>query len=258
MIRTFLFVLLCILQVLQGIEPPQEVPPSLIREFTLNNQIPVSSWYINSSYLPTEPLIYSRAEIDDNLERISRKELNYYGLTDQDLYTVLKKYHSKIKGKRIGIIGSTVPWYESIAIYYGAYPITIEYNAINSMDSRIKTMTVAEYERNPIKFDALISISSIEHDGLGRYGDPIDPYGDIKAMQKMKAMLHEDGLLFFAVPIGKDRLVWNAHRIYGKLRFPMIIDGWEIIDSTRFQPQDFERDNGNDGSYQPLLVLKPK
>ena len=118
-------------------------------------------------------------------------------------------------------------------------------------------MTVAEYEKSPKTFDAIISISSIEHDGLGRYGDPVNPFGDIQAMQKLKSMLKDDGLLFFAVPIGKDRLVWNAHRIYGKLRLPLLLAGWEIIDSPRFSPQDLEQDNTG-RIHQPVLVLKPK
>jgi hypothetical protein len=32
--------------------------------------------------------------------------------------------------------------------------------------------------------DFVYSFSSLEHDGLGRYGDPIDPWGDVKAMQR--------------------------------------------------------------------------
>ncbi len=32
-------------------------------------------------------------------------------------------------------------------------------------------------------FDMALSISSFDHDGLGRYGDPLDPVGDLKAMR---------------------------------------------------------------------------
>jgi hypothetical protein len=32
--------------------------------------------------------------------------------------------------------------------------------------------------------DFAVSYSSWEHDGLGRYGDPVDPWGDVKAMQR--------------------------------------------------------------------------
>jgi len=55
---------------------------------------------------------------------------------------------------------------------------------------------------------------TIEHVGLGRYGDKIDPDGDIKAINELKRVLAIDGNLLFVVPIGKPKLVFNAHRIY--------------------------------------------
>jgi hypothetical protein len=54
----------------------------------------------------------------------------------------------------------------------------------------------------------------IEHIGLGRYGDPLDPDGDIKAIRELKRVLAVNGHLLFVVPIGKPRIEFNAHRIY--------------------------------------------
>jgi len=54
----------------------------------------------------------------------------------------------------------------------------------------------------------------VEHIGLGRYGDPIDPDGDIKAMNELIRVLAPDGILYFVVPVGKPRICFNAHRIY--------------------------------------------
>ena len=55
----------------------------------------------------------------------------------------------------------------------------------------------------------------VEHVGLGRYNDPIDPDGDLKAMAELQRVLSKGGNLLFAVPIGKPKVVFNAHRIYG-------------------------------------------
>ena len=56
---------------------------------------------------------------------------------------------------------------------------------------------------------------TIEHIGLGRYGDPIDPQGDIKAAKELSRVLAKDGSLLFVTPIGQKPLIeWNAHRIY--------------------------------------------
>ena len=58
----------------------------------------------------------------------------------------------------------------------------------------------------------------IEHIGLGRYGDPLDPDGDLKAMAELRRVLSADGSLLFVVPVGKPRLCFNAHRIYSPLQ----------------------------------------
>jgi hypothetical protein len=54
----------------------------------------------------------------------------------------------------------------------------------------------------------------VEHVGLGRYGDPLDPCGDIKACQELSRVLQVGGSLLFVVPVGRPRVCFNAHRIY--------------------------------------------
>lgn len=55
----------------------------------------------------------------------------------------------------------------------------------------------------------------VEHVGLGRYGDKIDPDGDIKAISELKRVLAPGGSLLFVAPIGKQAIIqFNAHRIY--------------------------------------------
>lgn len=53
-----------------------------------------------------------------------------------------------------------------------------------------------------------------EHVGLGRYGDPLDPGGDLKAMRELSRVLAPGGTLLFVVPVGAPRVRFNAHRIY--------------------------------------------
>lgn len=54
----------------------------------------------------------------------------------------------------------------------------------------------------------------VEHVGLGRYGDPLDPRGDIKACRELSRVLQVGGSLLFVVPVGRPRVCFNAHRIY--------------------------------------------
>lgn len=61
---------------------------------------------------------------------------------------------------------------------------------------------------------SLSCLHTIEHIGLGRYGDPIDPDGDLKAAAELKRVLARGGSLLIVVPVGKPRIEFNAHRIY--------------------------------------------
>jgi len=69
----------------------------------------------------------------------------------------------------------------------------------------------------PFRDDSIMSLSSmhvIEHIGLGRYGDPIDSDGDLKAVSELKRVMKIGGNLLIVVPVGKPKVVFNAHRIY--------------------------------------------
>ena len=70
----------------------------------------------------------------------------------------------------------------------------------------------------PFKDNSIPSLScmhTVEHVGLGRYGDQLDPDGDLKAIKELVRVLASGGNLFFVVPIGrKPKIMFNAHRIY--------------------------------------------
>ena len=62
--------------------------------------------------------------------------------------------------------------------------------------------------------DSLSCLHALEHFGLGRYGDPIDPFGHEKALQHLATMLEPGGRLYLSVPIGIQRVEFNAHRVF--------------------------------------------
>ena len=69
----------------------------------------------------------------------------------------------------------------------------------------------------PYPDGSLSSISSlhvIEHVGLGRYGDPLDPNGSIKACVELMRVLAPGGSLYVSVPIGESRVQFNGQRIF--------------------------------------------
>jgi hypothetical protein len=223
-------------------------------EFTMYGNVEKIDWFFSDLDTAVKPNLYNTETVEEYLRLIKRgSQGDSYGWTDTWLYSVLGRHN--IKGQRVAIVGSIKPWYESICLYYEGIPITLEYNVIVPFDKRLRMIHIKDAVNEPL-FDAAISISTFEHDGLGRYGDPIDPDGDFRAMKELKNIIKKDGLLFLAVPVGKDKLVWNAHRKYGELRLPYLIDNWEMIDQEGFDEQMFQMDSGESGAYQPIFVLK--
>jgi SAM-dependent methyltransferase len=52
-----------------------------------------------------------------------------------------------------------------------------------------------------------------EHVGLGRYGDPPNPAGTRQAAEELQRILAPNGDLYFSLPIGRPRVIFNAHRV---------------------------------------------
>jgi len=74
----------------------------------------------------------------------------------------------------------------------------------------------------------LSCMHTIEHVGLGRYGDPIDPDGDLKAIQQLMRVCAPHGDLLVVVPVGKKRIMFNAHRIYDPEEFMSYFEGFTL------------------------------
>jgi hypothetical protein len=231
-------------------KPSPDMPAHMVAGYTMNGRVPIIQEYCDGTMPRNYPLIYTDAEIDNMIARISARQWSVYGLTDGWLCEAFDKY--PIAGQSVAVMGSLRAWYEAACIKFGGKPTTIDYNPIISKSARLKTMTVAEYEKNPIEFDVAVSISSFEHDGLGQYGDPLDPDADLKTMKKMKSVVRHNGLMFLAVPIGRDQLHWNGKRIYGRLRLPLLLEGWNVLDRYGYSDSTID----SNGHREPVLVLR--
>jgi len=81
-------------------------------------------------------------------------------------------------------------------------------------------------------FDAVVSLCTLEHVGLGRYGDEFDMQGDKKAYPAIKRVLKSDGHLIFTIPIknGKPVIWFNGHRVYDYQMIQEFRNDMEIVD----------------------------
>lgn len=80
------------------------------------------------------------------------------------------------------------------------------------------TCAAADLTALPFEDASLSSLScmhTVEHIGLGRYGDPLDYDGDLKAMKELSRVLAKEGNLLFVVPVGNTSAIhFNGHRVY--------------------------------------------
>ena len=61
---------------------------------------------------------------------------------------------------------------------------------------------------------SISSLHAIEHFGLGRYGDPVRPDGHLLGLDNIYRILRNEGKFYFSVPIGPQRVEFNAHRVF--------------------------------------------
>lgn len=83
---------------------------------------------------------------------------------------------------------------------------------LDNLESGFADLTQLNFQDNSIP--SLSCMHTIEHIGLGRYGDKIDPQGDIRSINELKRVVQPGGDLLFVTPVGKPKIEFNAHRIY--------------------------------------------
>ena len=110
--------------------------------------------------------------------------------------------------------------------FYDFRPATLNLPSLTSMQANL---TKLHFEDNSIP--SLSCMHTVEHVGLGRYGDAIDPEGDIEAVNELARVVAVGGSLLFVVPIGKARIQFNAHRIYS---YQMVLDMFPSLTLKEF------------------------
>jgi SAM-dependent methyltransferase len=100
---------------------------------------------------------------------------------------------------------------------------------LSSLTCKPCDLTNLKIESNSLPFVSCMHV--IEHIGLGRYGDPLDYEGDLKAIEELKRVTAQGGYLLFVTPIGgKPRIQFNAHRIYTRDLILSYFKGFELVE----------------------------
>ncbi len=72
------------------------------------------------------------------------------------------------------------------------------------------------------------SVHALEHFGLGRYGDPLDPLGHVKGLRSLGTAVSTGGDLYVGFPVGVPRVEFNAHRVIDPRLAVDTLDGFEL------------------------------
>jgi len=95
----------------------------------------------------------------------------------------------------------------------------------------------------PFEDASVPSVSSlcvVEHIGLGRYGDPLDPYGSEKAIQELKRIVQPGGNFYLSVPIDdENRIYFNAHRAFEEKYLLDLFKPFQIVECRYIYGRNF-------------------
>jgi hypothetical protein len=157
----------------------------------------------------------------------------------QDLWAARKIF--KQQPQRHVDIGSRIDGFIAHLLVF--MPVTVvDIRALSSKIRDLRFMQDDATELAHIPSDSIESLSSLhvaEHFGLGRYSDPVDPDSCFRFMATLQRVLSPGGRLYFSVPVGRERVEFNAHRVFAPQTILDAFSGLQIVSFS------FVGDDGN-------------
>ena len=135
--------------------------------------------------------------------------------------------------------------------FYDHRPVDLHLSGFNSYQADLTNLSFADRS-----VSSLSCMHVIEHIGLGRYGDNLDPEGDLKAASELKRVLAHNGELLFAAPVGMSRIMFNAHRIYSYKMILNMFSGLSLLEFSLIP--DSDKTGGLIRNASPSLVAEQK
>ena len=193
-----------------------QCPSYLLERRTIKNLAQKSGWHWGKEL----PILLEKGESAGNL--------GAYFLQDQLvarwLYEDQPERHIDVGSRIDGFVGSVSVFREIEVLDIREAPGTahnIVFHQLNLMDELPEGWCSST--------DSLSCLHTIEHFGLGRYGDPLDIDGHIKGLQQLKKMVKPGGRFYLSTPMGPQRIEFNAHRIFAAdTVMNWFRDGWRI------------------------------
>ncbi|CAE7217866.1 unnamed protein product, partial [Symbiodinium pilosum] len=223
--------------------PPkwQDLPRELKELYSYGGAVGFSPYYFDQKFYGGKQHVtaavhnWTSEVINDMIAQAREHKLK--GTYDVGATECLRKgiIDANLQGKSVLVIGSLNPWVESLCLAHGAAEVTtLEYASLHSSDVRVRTLTPfqlsAAVESGLPSFDAIVTFSSIEHSGLGRYGDALNPFGDLITLARAWCLAKPDADLVLGTEgklASKPTIFFNAHRHYSNLTYAQLFANWK-------------------------------
>lgn len=173
--------------------------------------------YLNDrkKFVASEQKTKKRFEIKDEIKCLDDK-------TSQTPFDRHYIYHTAWAARVVKEIAPGVHHDISSLLYFSTIIsafVPVKFYDYRPASLNLSNLSSHKGDLNALPFDSnsLQSIScmhTIEHIGLGRYGDNIDYDGDLKAITELRRVVAPNGHLLFVTPVGKPKIQYNAHRVY--------------------------------------------
>jgi len=148
--------------------------------------------------------------LEDRYQTSGEASGHYY---HQDLL-VASKIHGH-KPLRHVDIGSSMNFVAHVASFREIEVLDIREQRSSFENIRFRRLDLMDRNFDLIDYcDSVSCLHVLEHFGLGRYGDRVDYDGHLLGWENIYKILQKGGKFYFSVPIGEQRIEFNAHRVF--------------------------------------------
>jgi len=218
----------------------KDIPSAMVDAFLYGGKVKLDHTVYDQRYSGQGAAmpVWTEEEVNSQKEKCLTGDLtgSYTPEVVATLLSAIKK--ADVTNASVLVLGSERPWVEACSLAAGAKDVlTVEYGSIDSKHPQVKAVTPDQLRENwkdyVEKFDVVVTYSSTEHSGLGRYGDALNPWGDRQAIARAWCMTKPKGRLVIGTPIPGvfkvDYVNMNVHRLYGKVMHPHLLANWQQV-----------------------------
>jgi SAM-dependent methyltransferase len=173
-----------------------------------------------------------RPQLSNRFEQAGVASGHYF---HQDLWAARKVFQAR-PGRHVDV-GSRIDGFIAHLLTF----MDVDVVDVRPLQSKINGLNFIQGAASDLKrfptasVESLSSLHAVEHFGLGRYGDEVDPLAWRKAALCFIRVLRPGGRLYLSVPIGIERVEFNSHRVF---QTDTIIEAFRDLDLISFSAVD--------------------